>query len=94
MQLLQQLAAFDNDLHSLLGADGEETYLIVLQNSAEKRPNGGFFGSFGLIKIDAGRVTHLEIMDSYLPGYDKPGTAITGPSRLLNFLPEREIYFV
>lgn len=92
--LLQEVASFQEDIVSLLGKEQEQTYLLILQNSSEKRPNGGFFWSFAILKIRKGRITHLEITDSYLPDFDRPNTFITGPERLRNFLPEREIYFV
>ncbi|MBP7847604.1 DUF4012 domain-containing protein [Patescibacteria group bacterium] len=68
--------------------------MIILQNTAERRPNGGFFGSFGILKINKGKITRFEIVDSYLPEYDTPGTKITGPAWMLNYLPDRDIYFV
>ena len=61
------LSEFTSDIYSLLGFDAPQTYIIVLQNAAEARPNGGFFGSFALLTLDAGRVSKLEIIDSYHP---------------------------
>lgn len=92
--LLQWLAEQQDDILSLLGNEEEQSYLVVLQNVAEKRPNGWFFGSFALIKVKGGIVSHLEILDSYLPWYDNPDTYITWPDWLYQFLPERQIYFV
>jgi len=92
--ILQWLSKYKDDIFSLLWEEREQTYLIILQNTAEKRPNGGFFGSFAVVKIDHGRLVHFEIMDSYLPAFNKPWTSILWPQRLLNFLPERIIYFV
>jgi hypothetical protein len=94
MQLLQEVATFSGDIRSLLGEKQEQRYLIVLQNTSEKRPNGGFFGSFALVTVAKGRVKDIEIVDSYLPQYDNPDTSITGPKWLTNFLPDRQIYFV
>ncbi len=93
-RLLQGFSQHEDDIFSLLGEQREQTYLIILQNTAERRPNGGFFGSFGILKINKGKITHFEIVDSYLPDYDSPWTKITGPARMLNFLPDRDIYFV
>ncbi len=44
-----------------LGAKSKKRYLLVFQNSAELRATGGFIGSFGLIDIDRGEITNLEI---------------------------------
>lgn len=94
LTLLQEVAEYPDDLLSLLWTEQEQSYLVVLQNAAEKRPNGGFFGSFAHIKIKWWRLSHVEMLDSYLPDFDRPNTFITGPERLTQFLPEREIYFV
>lgn len=92
--LLQEVTFFSGDLQSMLGFQKPQTYLIVLQNRAEKRPNGWFFGSFILVTIDQWRILSFEVADSYLPAYHTPGTKILWPTRLEKFLPEREIYFV
>ncbi len=94
VELMQQVATYSGDIRSLLGEEKEQRYLVVLQNTSEKRPNGGFFGSFALVTIVKGRVKDIEIVDSYLPQYDNPNTSITGPKWLTNFLPDRQVYFV
>lgn len=93
-KLLQKFTQYREDIFSLLGKEKEQTYLIILQNTAEKRPNGGFFGSFVVVKIEKWVVKHFEIMDSYLPAFNKPWTSLLWPRWLLYFLPERLIYFV
>ncbi len=93
-RLLQGFSQHQDDIFSLLGEDREQTFLILLQNTAEHRPNGWFFGSFGILKLNKGKVTKFEIVDSYLPEYDRPGTKVTGPEWMLNYLPDRDIYFV
>ncbi len=93
-RLLKWFSQHEEDVFSLLGEKREQTFLIILQNTSERRPNGGFFGSFGILKINKGKITRFEIVDSYLPEYDTPGTKITGPSWMLNYLPDRDIYFV
>jgi hypothetical protein len=65
-----------------------------LQNTAEKRPNGGFFGSFIKLVVDRGVVASFDIIDSYVPQVLQPDTFIIGPEWINNFLPEREIFFV
>ncbi len=92
--LLAWVEGFGEDFYSLLWFEGEQRYLVVLQNTSEKRPNWWFFWSFALVKIDRGQVTHLEIVDSYLPWYDKPNTTITWPEWFNEFLPDRTIHFV
>jgi hypothetical protein len=40
----------------MLGADGQRRYFLALQSNNEARGTGGFFGSFGVISADDGRV--------------------------------------
>ena len=41
------------------------TYLILLQNSAELRPTGGFIGSVAVASFEDGRMTDLSVQDVY-----------------------------
>jgi len=45
------------------------TYLITLQNSDELRPTGGFITSFGLLRVNKGKVTHIDFNDSTHSNY-------------------------
>lgn len=48
-----------------LGVGEPVTYLLVAQNSDELRASGGFVSAAGTISLDAGRVTHFDLRDSY-----------------------------
>jgi hypothetical protein len=50
---------------SLLGADGPRTYLILAQNNHELRGTGGFISAAGTVRLDAGRISDLKLIDSY-----------------------------
>lgn len=55
------------DLSTLL-ADlmlGQKSFLIVLQNNNELRPNGGFIGTIAQGKIDNGAISKLDIRSVY-----------------------------
>lgn len=91
---LEKAFTYRDDIYALLWYDGHRKYIIVLQNTSEKRPNGWFFGSFALVHVAWWRIESVEIIDSYHPAYNRPGTSITGPEWIRWFLPEREIYFV
>jgi len=39
-ELVQEASGFSGDMRSLLGFDRPQTYLVILQNTSEKRPNG------------------------------------------------------
>lgn len=41
--------------------DGPKKILLVFQNNAELRASGGFMGSYGLIKIDKGKISILDM---------------------------------
>lgn len=46
---------------------GKHRYIILLQNSDELRPTGGFMGSYALVELDQGTMTTFEIQDIYVP---------------------------
>ncbi|EKE11327.1 MAG: hypothetical protein ACD_15C00104G0005 [uncultured bacterium] len=48
----------------LLSGEREKTFLILFQNNMEIRPGGGFIGSFGILKINKGAVSDLQIHDT------------------------------
>lgn len=50
---------------ALLDTDGKEkTFLILFQNNLELRPGGGFIGSFGILKVRDGGITHFAVHDT------------------------------
>ncbi len=49
---VQDLAPHQEEISLLIGKNKPKHYIILLQNTAEKRPNGGFFGSFAFVTID------------------------------------------
>jgi len=50
---------------ALLGFQGKREYLVLFQNNMELRPGGGFIGSYGLVKMDKGRVIDFTVHDVY-----------------------------
>lgn len=50
---------------SLLDTDGKEkAFLLLFQNNLELRPGGGFIGSFGILKVRDGHITHFMVHDT------------------------------
>lgn len=50
---------------SLLDTNGtEKIFLILFQNNLELRPGGGFIGSFGILKVRDGSITHFAVHDT------------------------------
>ncbi|MCX6793946.1 MAG: DUF4012 domain-containing protein [Candidatus Gottesmanbacteria bacterium] len=49
----------------LAGFKEPRIYLILLQNSSELRPTGGFIGSVAIASFEDGRMTDLQVQDVY-----------------------------
>lgn len=54
-----------HEIPALLGFNEEQTYLLLLQNENELRPNGGFIGSVGIMTVKKGEITDLKLDDVY-----------------------------
>lgn len=66
----------------LLGYPNEARYLLILQNSDELRPTGGFIGTFGIIQTKDGDFEKFETHDIYhidMPVKDKVTVAPPDP---------------
>ncbi|MCX6822681.1 MAG: DUF4012 domain-containing protein [candidate division SR1 bacterium] len=94
MNLLTDLQKHKDELFDLLGKKESQNYLVILENTNEKRPNGGFFGSFAFIKVQGGHVKTMEIVDSYYPDFIAYRTRILAPDRTSPFLPDKKIGFI
>ncbi|HCW31939.1 MAG: hypothetical protein UT55_C0054G0010 [Candidatus Peregrinibacteria bacterium GW2011_GWE2_39_6] len=67
-QLVEELNYFDQNfplLLHLLGDDLPQTYLILLENTDEMRPGGGFIGSYLLATLNDGYLDELSFHDVY-----------------------------
>lgn len=93
-KLIVDAAQFDEDIISLLWFPTAQTYLVVLQNTAESRPNGWFFWSFAVVKVFNAKITNVEIIDSYILDYEQRWVSLEWPEWLLKYLPHRDIHFV
>lgn len=94
IDLFSDLKVYQKDFFELLGKNKSFNYLVILQNTNEKRPNGWFFGSFAFIKVYEGHIKTLEIIDSYYPDFIAYKTRIIAPERTAPFLPDRKIGFI
>lgn len=82
----QQLAALAPIIGMLLGSDGDRTYMLAAQNSAELRAAGGFPGSIGTMEIKDGKISMGDFRKVYdaLPEAAMPADAnITDVERKL-----------
>lgn len=78
---IKDLKPYKDELFTYMGANVPKSYLIILQNSSEKRPNWWFFGSFAYVRILHGRIRSLHMIDSYLWYKTMPWVTITPPNR-------------
>ena len=49
----------------LLGQGGARTYLVLIQNSDELRPTGGFISAVARVEISHGQLISMTVQDSY-----------------------------
>lgn len=63
--LVQKAADLAPLARSIFGADGDRTYLIAAQNTAEMRASGGFPGSLGALSIHDGKIELGEFSKVY-----------------------------
>lgn len=94
INLFSDLKVYQKEFFELLGKKQSFNYLVILQNTNEKRPNGWFFGSFAFIKVDQWHIKTLEIIDSYYPDFIAYRTRIMAPEWTAPFLPDRKIGFI
>ena len=55
------------------------TYLVLLQNTSEIRPNGWFFWSYALVTLQSWHVKTIRVEDSYVIPYLNSGAVIQAP---------------
>ena len=65
MQLAQIGIRASQILPGLLAQAGSRTYLVILQNSYELRPTGGFMTAVGRVEISHGQLGSMTFQDSY-----------------------------
>jgi hypothetical protein len=62
MQFMQNIVS----IYTAMGGFKEnKTYLVLLQNSMELRPTGGFIGSIAKVVLNEGMVDNIQILDVY-----------------------------
>ncbi len=64
-QILEQVTVVAKILPGVAGYPEEKTYLFILQNNTEMRPTGGFWGSYGILKVKDGEIIDFITDDTY-----------------------------
>lgn len=85
---------YKDEIFFLLGENQPFNYLILLENSNEKRPNWWFFWSFAFVQLDGGHVKELQVIDSYFPDYIAPKSRITLPWWYQDLYGQTEFWFI
>ncbi len=62
---LDEVLSLADVLMPFTGYPKEKTYLVLLQNADELRPTGGFIGTIGLVKVEAGELKQVDFQDVY-----------------------------
>ncbi len=89
-----ELVQYKDVFYDLLGQKKLQRYLVLLMNTAEKRPNGWFFGSFAVIEVENGFLKDMKIVDSYYPNFLAPHAFVQAPEWASAFLPSLEVGFI
>lgn len=79
---LAQVIPLSESMPYLAGYPVKSTYLVLLQNSDELRPTGGFLGTYGILEIANGEITRFDTHDIYhmdMPTRDKLNIEPPGP---------------
>lgn len=77
-------------LPTILGYPKPTNYLMILQNSDELRPTGGFIGTYGIIQTKDGDITRFDTHDIYhldMPVKDKVN--VTPPEPIQKYLVDK-----
>lgn len=86
-ELVAKVNGFLDVLPEMVGRKGtaKKNYLVVLQNSTELRPTGGFIGSYAVVSFDSGRLLSFKINDIYSADGQLRGR-IQPPDEILHYL--------
>lgn len=85
--ILGKAAPMSQILPALAGYPNKSTYLLLLENSDELRPTGGFIGTYGILQMENGDIARLDTHDIYhldMPVQDK--VSIIPPEPIKNYL--------
>lgn len=94
MDFISKARNYKQEIFTLLGKDKPFNYLVLLQNTNEKRPNWWFFWSFAFIRVYQWHIETLEIVDSYYPDFIAYNTRLKIPWWANAFLSDSQIWFI
>ena len=65
IELLDTLSEIEPLYKEFFARGTKKKFLILMQNNAELRPTGGFWGSYGIIDVEDGRIKNFETTDTF-----------------------------
>lgn len=81
-QMLSQGLVLSQILPQAAGYPQAANYLLILQNSDELRPTGGFIGTLGVMQVKNGQISSIQTHDSYhldMPASVNPNFKVVPP---------------
>jgi len=89
--IIRFLSSIVDIMPNILGMEGPKTYLILFQDNLELRPGGGLIDSYGILKLNMGKITEFSLhntsdADKQLKGHVEP------PFAIRRYLPEQHWY--
>ncbi|MFA7284735.1 MAG: DUF4012 domain-containing protein [Candidatus Absconditabacterales bacterium] len=93
-ELGKEFFVHEDQLIGMLGKDRVRTYLVALMNTAESRPNGGFFGSYALVQVYKGKLVLYKVFDSYYAYHQNSGVKLVLDEKYQEILGQQSINFI
>jgi hypothetical protein len=67
VESINSFSGYSNIILNILGHNQPKQYLFLFENNDEIRATGGFIGTYGIVKIDEGKISQLTIDGIYNP---------------------------
>lgn len=64
---LRKTSLYSESVLKILGSENPRKYLLIFQNNAELRANGGFIGSYGVADVYKGKISDVKVDGIYDP---------------------------
>ncbi len=65
LSMLDKIDQYEPLARELLGTNSEKSFLVVMQNNTELRPTGGIWGSYGILKMNNGKISSFKTDDTF-----------------------------
>ncbi|MFA4942864.1 MAG: DUF4012 domain-containing protein [Patescibacteria group bacterium] len=88
-ELMSKTLTISQLLPTLAGYPDSANYLVLLQNSDELRPTGGFLGTLGVLQISLGDLVNFKTSDVYhldMPASLDPNFKVVPPDPIKKYL--------